>query len=197
MEGGSAREWPALHSSYVGGGTAGRGVRLGRSLVAERSDAADGAGGTPGTMGRAVQAAAASSTWVVVADQKRWVAVLPLVPHRVGWLLPAGGLPTNPWLPCGELLLDPASRRQHHARSAAGCRRRASLAVAVVERGGARGAVLAGIASGVPPDGNGRLLPPAVSGRPRPDRSELGQLSKTFAQKPSSGNESGLAAAEL
>ena len=46
---------------------------------------------------------------LVVADQKRWVAALPLVPRRVGWLLPAGGLPTNPWLPCGELLLDPAA----------------------------------------------------------------------------------------
>ncbi len=43
---------------------------------------------------------------IVVADGHRWVAALPLVPCRVGWLIPAGGLPTNPWSPCGELLLD-------------------------------------------------------------------------------------------
>jgi hypothetical protein len=46
---------------------------------------------------------------LVVADGPRWVAALPLVPCRVGWLIPAGGLPTNPWSPCGELLLDPAA----------------------------------------------------------------------------------------
>jgi CelD/BcsL family acetyltransferase involved in cellulose biosynthesis len=45
---------------------------------------------------------------LVVADQRRWVAALPLVPCRVGWVIPAGGLPTNPWSACGELLLDPA-----------------------------------------------------------------------------------------
>jgi hypothetical protein len=43
---------------------------------------------------------------MIVADQQRWVAALPLVPCRVGWVLPAGGLPSNPWSPCGELLLD-------------------------------------------------------------------------------------------
>ena len=46
---------------------------------------------------------------LVVADQSRWVAALPLVSCRVGWLIPAGGLPCNPWAPCGDLLLDAAA----------------------------------------------------------------------------------------
>ena len=46
---------------------------------------------------------------LVVADHKQWIAALPLVPCRVGRLIPAGGLPTNPWSPCGELLLDPTA----------------------------------------------------------------------------------------
>ena len=46
---------------------------------------------------------------LVVADDEHWVAALPLVPCRVGWLIPAGGLPSNPWSPCGELLLDSAT----------------------------------------------------------------------------------------
>ena len=45
---------------------------------------------------------------LVIADDGRWVAALPLVVCRVGWVIPAGGLPSNPWAPCGELLLDPA-----------------------------------------------------------------------------------------
>jgi CelD/BcsL family acetyltransferase involved in cellulose biosynthesis len=46
---------------------------------------------------------------LVIADQSRWVAALPLVPCRVGWLIPAAGLPCNPWAPCGDLLCDPAA----------------------------------------------------------------------------------------
>ena len=46
---------------------------------------------------------------LAVADEKRWVAALPLVSGRVGWLIPAGCLPSNPWAPCGELLLDAAA----------------------------------------------------------------------------------------
>jgi hypothetical protein len=46
---------------------------------------------------------------IVVADSHRWVAALPLVPCRVGWVIPAGGLPSNPWSSCGELLLDPSA----------------------------------------------------------------------------------------
>ena len=46
---------------------------------------------------------------LVVAGGQQWVAALPLVPCRLGRLIPAGGLPTNPWSPCGELLLDQAS----------------------------------------------------------------------------------------
>ncbi len=46
---------------------------------------------------------------LAVADEGRWVAALPLVSDRVGWLIPAGGLPNNPWAPGGELLLDPAA----------------------------------------------------------------------------------------
>jgi CelD/BcsL family acetyltransferase involved in cellulose biosynthesis len=43
---------------------------------------------------------------VVIADQSRWVAALPLVSRRVGWIIPAAGLPCNPWAPCGDLLCD-------------------------------------------------------------------------------------------
>ena len=50
----------------------------------------------------------ASTCWSV-ADERQWIAALPLVSCRVGWLIPAGGLPSNPWTPCGELLLDPAA----------------------------------------------------------------------------------------
>ncbi len=43
---------------------------------------------------------------IVVADQDRWVAAIPMVSCRVARLIPAGGLTTNPWFPCGELLVD-------------------------------------------------------------------------------------------
>ena len=43
---------------------------------------------------------------LVGADQSRWVAALPLISHRVGRLISAGGLPCNPWAPCGDLLCD-------------------------------------------------------------------------------------------
>ncbi len=46
---------------------------------------------------------------LAVADEKQWLAALPLVACRVGGLIPAGGLPCNPWSPCGELLLDAAA----------------------------------------------------------------------------------------
>jgi CelD/BcsL family acetyltransferase involved in cellulose biosynthesis len=46
---------------------------------------------------------------LAVADKDRWVAALPLVSSRVGWLIPAGALPSNAWAPCGELLLDNAA----------------------------------------------------------------------------------------
>jgi CelD/BcsL family acetyltransferase involved in cellulose biosynthesis len=46
---------------------------------------------------------------LVVADGPQWIAALPLVSCRVGWLVPAGGLPSNPWSPCGELLLNPTA----------------------------------------------------------------------------------------
>jgi CelD/BcsL family acetyltransferase involved in cellulose biosynthesis len=46
---------------------------------------------------------------LIVAEGQRWVAALPLVSRRVGGLLPAAGLPGNPWMPCGELLLDAAT----------------------------------------------------------------------------------------
>lgn len=46
---------------------------------------------------------------LVIADAERWLAALPLVSCRVGWLIPAGGMPSNPWSFCGELLLDPAA----------------------------------------------------------------------------------------
>jgi CelD/BcsL family acetyltransferase involved in cellulose biosynthesis len=45
---------------------------------------------------------------LVVADDSRWLAALPLVSCRVGRVLPAGGLPCNPWSPCGDLLCDAA-----------------------------------------------------------------------------------------
>jgi CelD/BcsL family acetyltransferase involved in cellulose biosynthesis len=43
---------------------------------------------------------------LVVADQSRWIAALPLVSCRVGWVIPAAGLPCNPWASCGDLLCD-------------------------------------------------------------------------------------------
>jgi len=46
---------------------------------------------------------------LAVADGARWVAALPLVSGRVGRLISAGGLPCNPWAPCGDLLLDAAA----------------------------------------------------------------------------------------
>ncbi len=46
---------------------------------------------------------------MVIADDQQWIAALPLVSQRVGWLIPSGGLPSNPWSLCGELLLDPAA----------------------------------------------------------------------------------------
>ena len=46
---------------------------------------------------------------IVVAEGDRWIAALPLVSGRVGWLIPAGKLPCNPWVPCAELLCDAAA----------------------------------------------------------------------------------------
>jgi CelD/BcsL family acetyltransferase involved in cellulose biosynthesis len=46
---------------------------------------------------------------LVVADQSRWIAALPLVSCRVGWLIPAAGLPCNDWAPCGDVLYDAAA----------------------------------------------------------------------------------------
>jgi CelD/BcsL family acetyltransferase involved in cellulose biosynthesis len=46
---------------------------------------------------------------LVVADQSRWIAALPLVSCRVGRLMSAGQLPCNPWAPCGDLLCDAAA----------------------------------------------------------------------------------------
>ena len=43
---------------------------------------------------------------IAVEADGRWIAALPLVGRRVGWVLPAGDLPSNEWSPCGELLLD-------------------------------------------------------------------------------------------
>ncbi len=44
---------------------------------------------------------------LVVAQGGKWIAALPLVSRRVGWLIPSGGMPGNDWSPCGELLCDP------------------------------------------------------------------------------------------
>ena len=46
---------------------------------------------------------------VAIEDDGQWIAALPLVGCRVGWVLPAGGLPGNAWSPCGDLLLDRAA----------------------------------------------------------------------------------------
>jgi len=46
---------------------------------------------------------------LVVADQSRWLAALPLVSRRVGRLLSAGGMPCNPWSACGDLLCNAAA----------------------------------------------------------------------------------------
>jgi len=47
---------------------------------------------------------------LVVEDQGRWVAALPLVPRTLGRMIPAGGMPSNEWSDSGELLLDPRAR---------------------------------------------------------------------------------------
>ena len=134
---------------------------------------------------------------LVVADQERWVAALPLVPRRVdGCFRPAdcppipGCLAANCCWIRGRCRTTPLDRLLAAAAEL-------PWPIAVAQRGRARGAALAGIAPGVRSGRSGRLLPPAVSRRPRRDRSELGHLSKTFAQEPSSGDESGLAAAGL
>ncbi len=46
---------------------------------------------------------------LVVANGQRWIAALPLVSDRVGWMIPTGAMPSNAWLPCGELLLEPTA----------------------------------------------------------------------------------------
>ncbi|TWT76313.1 hypothetical protein CA13_68060 [Planctomycetes bacterium CA13] len=46
---------------------------------------------------------------LVVEDQGRLLAALPLVPKRLGPLLIAGDLPVNDWSQCGDLLLDEAT----------------------------------------------------------------------------------------
>ena len=43
---------------------------------------------------------------LVVSRSGHWVAALPLISCRVGWLMPAGGMPGNAWSPCGDLLCD-------------------------------------------------------------------------------------------
>lgn len=43
---------------------------------------------------------------VVVEESGRFQAALPLVSRRLAKILPAGSLTGNPWLPCGDLLLD-------------------------------------------------------------------------------------------
>ena len=52
---------------------------------------------------------AASSSFhaLAVEENGRWLAALPLVSRRLAKIIPAGSLTCNPWLPCGDLLLDP------------------------------------------------------------------------------------------
>jgi CelD/BcsL family acetyltransferase involved in cellulose biosynthesis len=52
---------------------------------------------------------------LVVADQSRWIAALPLFSRRVGRLIPAGGLPGDHWVPCGDLLCDAAAGESNAA----------------------------------------------------------------------------------
>jgi CelD/BcsL family acetyltransferase involved in cellulose biosynthesis len=52
---------------------------------------------------------------MVVADQSQWIAALPLVSCRAGWMIPAGGLPCNSWAPCGDLLCDAAAEENDAA----------------------------------------------------------------------------------
>jgi CelD/BcsL family acetyltransferase involved in cellulose biosynthesis len=46
---------------------------------------------------------------LAVEESGRWVAALPLVSRRLAGVFRAGSLPCNPWLPCGDLLVDPAA----------------------------------------------------------------------------------------
>ena len=128
---------------------------------------------------------------LVVADQSRWVAALPLVSCRVGRLIPAGGLPCNPWAPCGDLLCDAAAADNDAAMDL--------LVAAAAElpwpllwlrRRHARGPALAGFAPGVRSGGHCRPRPRTVPRRPPRDRSGLGRLSETIGEEPPSGDES-------
>ena len=87
-------------------GTAfGRG-RLGRSLAAERRRGADGPRRDGGAMGRSVFARSDFHA-VVVKDQEKFLAALPLVRTRLYRVLSASTIPANGWLPTGGgLLLD-------------------------------------------------------------------------------------------
>ena len=44
---------------------------------------------------------------LAVEENGHWLAALPLVSRRLAKIIPAGSLTCNPWLPCGDLLLDP------------------------------------------------------------------------------------------
>jgi CelD/BcsL family acetyltransferase involved in cellulose biosynthesis len=44
---------------------------------------------------------------IAVEENGRYVAAIPLVSRRLAKIISAGSLTCNPWLPCGDLLLDP------------------------------------------------------------------------------------------
>src|SRR3972149_5293608 len=46
---------------------------------------------------------------LAVESGGHWVAALPLVSRRIAGVIRAGSLPCNPWLPCGDLLIDPTA----------------------------------------------------------------------------------------
>src|SRR5258708_15290610 len=52
---------------------------------------------------------ATTTNWrcLVVKEAGQLVAALPLVGQRVKHLLELGGVPSNPWCVCGDLLIDP------------------------------------------------------------------------------------------
>ena len=111
---------------------------------------------------------------LVVADEGRWLAALPLVEHRMAGVLRAGVLPCNAW-PSGATLLWDAAATDDPAVGAAVSAGAAAIAVAagVAGSGHARPGVVAGLGSRA--DRGGHALRPAdpLARRPPGDRARL------------------------
>ena len=81
--------------------------RVGRSLVAERCHDCRRCARNCWPNGWNNSPPPSDFHALVVEENGRWLAALPLVSRRLAKILSAGSLTGNPWLPCGDLLLDP------------------------------------------------------------------------------------------